>query len=154
VRDSAAAIEVALGDARLSLEREPPERFDLLAVDAFSSDSIPIHLLTREAVALYLKHLKPDGVLAIHTSNRYLDLPPVVERVSEASHLSARLIDDDPDESDTFDSPSSWVLVARNPQFFKHPDIAEIAEPVARVAAPPWTDDYSNLVRFVRWRRE
>src|SRR5262249_36613549 len=70
--------DIALGDARLSLEREAPQAFDLLAVDAFSSDAIPAHLLTREAFALYWRHLKPDGVLAIHTTNRYVELPPVV----------------------------------------------------------------------------
>jgi len=152
VRDSPATIEVALGDARLSLEREPPQRFDLLAVDAFSGDAIPVHLLTREAIGIYLRHLNPDGVLAIHTSNRYVNLPPVVERLSEIAGLSARLIEDDSD--DTFDTPSSWVLVARNAEYFKETSLASAAEPVERIVARPWTDDFSDLLKFVRWRRD
>jgi len=151
VRDSAASIEVALGDARLSMEREPPQHFDLIAVDAFSSDAIPVHLLTREAVGVYLRHLKADGVLAIHTSNRYVDLPPVVERVSEIAGLAARLIEDDSD--DMFDTPSSWVLVVRNADYFKNAVIASASEPVERIVARPWTDDFSDLLEFVRWKR-
>ena len=79
LRDCKAKVDVAMGDARLSLEREAPENFDVLAVDAFSSDSIPVHLLTREAMQLFFRHLKPDGILAVHISNRYLDLQPVLE---------------------------------------------------------------------------
>src|SRR5205807_5602010 len=86
LKDSRAKVEVALGDARLSLEREPAQNFDVLALDAFSSDAIPVHLLTVEAFKTYLRHLKPDGVLAVHISNRYLDLVPVVQQA--ARHLS------------------------------------------------------------------
>ena len=74
-----------MGDARLSLERESPENFDVLAVDAFSSDSIPVHLLTLEAMELYFRHLRPDGVLAVHISNRYLDLAPVLAGETRAT---------------------------------------------------------------------
>src|SRR5207248_4401523 len=80
LKDSPAKVEVALGDARLSLERERPQNFDVLALDAFSSDAIPVHLLTVEAFKTYLRHLKPGGVLAVHISNRYLDLVPVVQQ--------------------------------------------------------------------------
>ena len=78
LKDCKAKLDVAMGDARLSLEREPPQNFDVLAVDAFSSDSIPVHLLTKEAMELYFRHLRPDGILAVHISNRYLDLQPVL----------------------------------------------------------------------------
>src|SRR5258706_16000426 len=85
LRESEARIEIHMGDARLSLEREPPQAFDVLAVDAFSGDAIPVHLLTREAFELYFRHLRPGGVLAVHISNNYLDLQPVV--VSAATEL-------------------------------------------------------------------
>ncbi len=82
LKDSDATIELPLGDARLKLEREAPQGFDVLAIDAFSSDAIPVHLITREAVEVYLKHMKPDGVIAFHVTNRYLDLVPVVEGIA------------------------------------------------------------------------
>ncbi len=85
--DTRARVEVVLGDARLNLEREPPQGFDVLAVDAFSSDSIPVHLITREALALYQRHMKPGGVIAFHVSNRFLELPPVVGRLARESGL-------------------------------------------------------------------
>ena len=100
-----------MGDARLSLEREAPENFDVLAVDAFSSDSIPVHLLTRQAMDLYFRHLKPDGILAVHISNRYLDLQPVLRGETQATGKIARVVDTDDDESqDVFGA--TWVLVA------------------------------------------
>src|SRR5260370_40377995 len=85
----AARIEIALGDARLALEREPPQRFDVLAVDAFSSDAIPVHLITREALGSYLRHMKPDGIVAFHVSNRFLDLVPVVARIARENGAHA-----------------------------------------------------------------
>ncbi|MBK6406875.1 MAG: fused MFS/spermidine synthase, partial [Holophagales bacterium] len=87
-----AEVSVVLGDARLSLEREPPQRFDILVVDAFSGDSIPVHLLTREAFALYQRHLAPGGVLAVHCSNRFLNLPPVVALAAKSRGLEARVV--------------------------------------------------------------
>ena len=84
LKNAEGSTEVVLGDARLSLEREAPQNYDILAVDAFSSDSIPVHLLTREAMALYFRHLKPGGVLAVHISNRFINLEPVLERASSA----------------------------------------------------------------------
>src|SRR5439155_21237654 len=97
-RERGADVGVVLGDARLSLERQAPQNFDVLAVDAFTSDSIPVHLLTKEAVALYFRHLKPTGVLAVHVSNRYLDLEPVVQRAAAALGKEARVVDNDADE--------------------------------------------------------
>ena len=90
--DSAATIETTVGDARLSLEREAPQQFDLLVVDAFSGDSIPVHLLTREALTTYLRHMKPHGIIAFHVTNRYLSLAPVVEAVARERRLQAILI--------------------------------------------------------------
>ena len=104
-----ARLDVALGDARLSLEREPPENFDVLAVDAFSSDAIPVHLLTREAFVLYFRHLKPDGVLAVHVSNKHLNLTPVVKLAAASLGKDVRMVDTEDEENDVFGS--TWVLV-------------------------------------------
>ena len=98
--DSEARIELALGDARLALEREAPQNFDVLAVDAFSSDAIPVHLITREALGVYLKHVKPDGIVAFHVSNRFLDLVPVVARLASEHRAHVVIVRDDPDEED------------------------------------------------------
>jgi SAM-dependent methyltransferase len=147
LKDSAARIEVALGDARLSLEREPPQGFDLLVVDAFSSDAIPVHLLTREALEIYLRHLRPGGVVAFHTSNRYVDLPPVVARLAELRGLTARLIEVDDD--DTFNTPSSWVLVSADARFFAEPQIRTAASKLAHTTARAWTDDFSDLIEYM-----
>ena len=111
--DSKAKIELALGDARLTLEREEPQDFDVLAVDAFSSDAIPVHLITREALAVYLRHVKPDGIVAFHVSNRFLDLVPVVARLAKENGAHALLVRDDPDEE--ADSPLAHRLGSRLP---------------------------------------
>ena len=112
-----------MGDARLSLAAEPDQQFDVLAVDAFSGDAIPVHLLTKEAFALYLRHLKPGGILAIHTSNTYLDLNPVVQLLADDAHYPARLITNDDDLRKLIDA-SDWVLVTRNEQFLNDLDSA------------------------------
>jgi hypothetical protein len=151
--DSAARIEIALGDARLSLEREAPQGFDVLAVDAFSSDAIPVHLITREALATYLRHMKPEGIVAFHVSNRFLDLVPVVARIASEQGAHAVLVEDDPDEDDvTARSRSDWVLVSRSDAALEAKAI------VARGGVPAedqpawrtWTDDYSNLIQILK----
>jgi hypothetical protein len=143
--------EVVMGDARLSLEREPSHQFDVLAVDAFSGDAIPVHLLTREAYALYWKHLKPDGVLAVHVSNRYLSLAPVVQIGAKEFGKQAKNIAFEPNDRDaTEETTSDWVLVTSRPGFFDHVEYknAEIIKPVKGLKM--WTDDYSNLYRILR----
>src|ERR1700720_4300700 len=145
LRDSPARIDVVLGDARLSLENETPQQFDVLAVDAFSGDAIPVHLLTREAFAVYLRHLKPDGILAVHTSNTYLNLPPVVQLLAEEAGCNARLITNEDNHRKLIDS-SDWVLVTRNRRFLDSIDTTVLIEPIA--ASPKlraWTDDFNNL---------
>src|SRR5262249_55445867 len=107
-----AAVSVVLGDGRLSLEREPDHPFHVVCVDAFSGDAIPAHLLTREAFALYRRHLGQGGILAVHISSRFLDLSPVVKRSAEANDLDAVLIKDSGDEARGALS-STWVLAAR-----------------------------------------
>jgi SAM-dependent methyltransferase len=146
---SEARIETPLGDARLTLEREPPSDLDLLAVDAFSSDAIPVHLITSEALALYARHIKPGGVIAFHVTNRYLDLVPVVESLAIANHMQAVWIHDEGE--DVLASRSDWVLVSRNRELLAQPRIAEAASlikshPEWRV----WTDDFNNLFQVLR----
>jgi len=146
LQDSPATIDVALGDARLSLEHEASighlQRFDILALDAFSSDSIPVHLLTKEAIALYLQHLSgPDAVLAFHISNRALDLRPIVAGLSREYHLGA---------VEVYQPASSdWVLVSANPQILRL--AGKYSRPVSlSTSVPLWTDDYSNLFEVLR----
>jgi hypothetical protein len=151
--DSAATIELALGDARLVLERESPRGFDVLAVDAFSSDAIPVHLITREALGTYLKHVAKDGIVAFHVSNRFLDLVPVVARIAKEHGAHAVLVRDDPDEEeDSSRSRSDWVLVSRAPAALKTDRIVEAgAEPAEdRPEWRTWTDDYSNLIQILK----
>jgi len=150
--DSAAKIELALGDARLTLEREQPQNFDVLAVDAFSSDAIPVHLITREALGIYLKHMKSDGIVAFHVSNRFLDLIPVVARIAKEQGAHAVLVNDDPDDEDeSLRSRSDWVLVSRDPAALKREPIAESSSEAED--QPRWrtcTDDYSNLIQILK----
>jgi SAM-dependent methyltransferase/MFS family permease len=150
--DSHARVEIALGDARLTLEREAPQGFDILAVDAFSSDAIPVHLITREALATYLRHMKPDGIVAFHVSNRFLDLVPVVARIAAELNVHATLVSDDPDEDDDRRSRSDWVLVSRDEKALAAPSIvAAGGEPAGdRREWRTWTDDYSNLIQILK----
>ncbi len=154
--DTPARTEIVLGDARISLEREPPQQFDVLAVDAFSGDAIPVHLLTREAVLLYLRHLKPDGILAIHTSNSYLELAPVAKQLADSVGYSAVFIINEEDAPNIVYG-SEWVLITRNQEFLKLDDVSSEVEPInVPKGLPPWTDDYNSLFRIlkpVRWRQ-
>ncbi|MFO1413410.1 MAG: fused MFS/spermidine synthase [Burkholderiales bacterium] len=149
LKDSAASIELPLGDARLKLEREAPQNFDVLAIDAFSSDAIPVHLITREAVEVYLKHMKPDGVIAFHVTNRYLDLVPVVEGIAHELGLAALWIDDP--GADALANSSSWVLLAKDPKRLADPRLTEFATPIfPRRDWRVWTDDFNNLVQVLK----
>jgi hypothetical protein len=142
--------EVVLGDARLSLEREPSRQFDVLAVDAFSGDAIPIHLLTREAFALYWRHLKPDGVLAVHVSNKYLNLAPVVALGAAEDGKKATMIAIDEDSEKEI-AASDWVLVSSRPGFFDQPEVKNVDSKIYPIPSlRTWTDDYSNLYKILR----
>lgn len=147
-------IDVVMGDARLMMERElaagKPQQYDLLALDAFSSDAIPVHLLTREAFGVYLQHLKPDGVLAIHISNRYLDLRPVVEKLAQTFGLGVATISDD-DEPNWWVYATTWMLVSRNQNFLAIDAIREAADaPGNHGNAPLWTDDFASLYSIMK----
>ncbi|MGH9558472.1 MAG: spermidine synthase [Bryobacteraceae bacterium] len=150
LRDSPAHIDVVEGDARLSLDREPPQSFDVIAVDAFSGDAIPVHLLTREAFALYLRHLNPEGIIAVHVSNQFLDLRPVVGQLAADSGLSAVVIQSRKDPSADL-AAATWVLATRNREFLSRPEIARTAQPVPiQAGLRMWTDDYNNLFQVLR----
>ena len=140
---------VAIGDARLSLERETPQQLDLLAVDAFTSDAIPVHLLTKESFALYWRHLKPNGVLAVHITNRYIDLEPIVALAAKENGKTARTVYLPIDESKSVNN-SVWVLVTSNPSFFTPPLQSVSVAASVRPGLRAWTDDYSNLWQVLK----
>jgi spermidine synthase len=156
LRDSPGKVEVVLGDARLSLEREASrgdfQKFDVLVLDAFSSDAIPMHLLTRQAFSIYEQHLRgQQSIIAVHISNQTLDLRPVLEGISrEFSFHTVRVYPLLP--TGPF-SQSDWLLLSRDPASLARPEIAQYAE-VALPQMPPiyWTDDYCDLFRVIRWR--
>lgn len=138
--DCKGTVETVLGDGRLSLEREPDQQFDILVVDAFSGDAIPVHLLTKQAMELYFRHLRPNGILAFHLTNVYLDLVPVVEAVSRDFAKEAVFIKQ---------FPSIWALVSS--QTITVPDIAKAAwKPAIRPGFRVWTDDYNNLFQALK----
>ena len=146
LRDSQARITVTEGDARASLAHEAPQGFDVLVVDAFSGDAIPIHLLTTEALTLYRKHLAPHGILAFHVSNQYLNLAPEVAQLAAAAHMQARLFDT-PSVDSRGEFRSTWVLLTDSPTFFTLPEISAIATPIDPIPGlRAWTDDYSSLL--------
>ena len=154
LRDCKADHQVLLGDARLTLEAQPSQQFDLMAIDAFTSDAIPVHLLTREAFALYFRHLKPTGILAVHVSNRYLDLVPVVSRNARDLGRTAVDVDDDDEEEDYF-SNSDWVLVSSDAAIFRDRRVQVLQRAARARIRPnlrPWTDDYSNLFQILKLR--
>lgn len=144
---------VILGDARLSMEAETPQNFDLLVLDAFNSDSVPVHLLTREAFEVYERHLKTNGVIAVHISNRSLDLEPVVNGLARAFQYEAVVIKHREPKENWWVLPSTWTLLSREPERLKSPTILEADRPAgAPLDAPLWTDDFSGLFRILRWQ--
>lgn len=149
--DSPARTEVIMGDARLSLQREPPQQFDMLFLDAFTSDAIPVHLLTVEAFDIYLKHLKPDGVLAVHISTYHLDLELVILKLAEHFRLQTAWIGSDDNEQEGILS-CDWILLTNNEEFLNVEQIQHAARaPKAdfhRIRL--WTDDHVNLLEILR----
>jgi hypothetical protein len=149
LKDSKASIEISLGDARLSLEREAPHEFDVLVVDAFSSDSIPVHLITKEAMAVYLKHVKPGGAIVFHVTNRFLKLAPVVKRIADDLGLYTALIVDDAEE--TAFSKTDWVIVTRDKSLVENEAIAPKATEIDVIPGLRlWTDDFNNLFQILK----
>ncbi len=154
LKDSPAQVTTVLGDARISLERElatkGPQNFDVLVLDTFSSDSIPVHLVTKEAFDLYLQHLAPNGVIAAHISNRYLDLKPVFWQLAQYYDLNLVSVDYPGDNNGGFQS--EWLLLARDPALLEMPAIKDHATDLAdyKTSVQLWTDDYSNLFQILK----
>ena len=149
--DSKAKPDVIIGDARLSLEREASNQFNVLAVDAFSGDSIPMHLITREAVRGFMGHVASSGILAYHVSNRFLNLPPVIAEIADREKLVGVVVEDPAQKDNTLQSSSTWVLLARNADALK--GIGAAGTPLDRTAgAPLWTDDFNNLLSVIKWK--
>lgn len=149
IRDSRANVGIVVGDGRLSLEREPTHQFDVVAIDAFSSDAIPTHLLTREAFAWYLRHLSPAGIIAVHVSNKYLDLVPVVISAAAYFNREALVIDSARDNSRAI-YPATWVLVGDKRGSMSRLERSVMAKTSHRDGSL-WTDDYSSVIRAFRW---
>lgn len=147
-------VETVVGDGRLSLEREDPRGYDVLAIDAFSGDSIPMHLITREAMAVYVKHLAPNGAIVFQATNRYIDMAPVIFELAKEHGMTAVLVSDEPpsteDERYWFSS-TDQIIVTKNQALLDAPPIKQGAEPiVGRENFPVFTDDYTNLLRILK----
>jgi len=151
MRDSAAQVDSVEGDARTTLANEPPMGFDVLVIDAFAGDAIPMHLLTTQAFALYKSHLAPGGIVAVHISNAHVDLEPEVALLAKASSMKAmRVASYENDERGEF--TANWMLVTDNPSFFTQPELAaKVRQPAEDPKARLWTDDYSSLLPLLRW---
>ena len=149
--DCKADWKVILGDARLTMEKAPPHYYGIIILDAFSSDSIPVHLLTKEAVNLYFSKLSKDGVLLIHITNRYVNLAPVLAKLADENGFADRLCDDDEDDEIGKDG-STWVLLARSEK-----DLGGLSGNVnwkkieSRKHVNVWTDDFSNILSVFKW---
>jgi hypothetical protein len=151
LRDSPARISFVAGDARVSLSKETPQQFDVLAIDAFTGDAIPLHLLTSEALALYERHLAPNGILAFHVSSQYLNLAPQIERLASSAGIQAKIINSPPDSARGVFA-ATWVLVSRDEAFFADPRVSVSAKSIPdRPELRVWTDDYSSLLPLLRW---
>ena len=150
LRDSKARVNVVMGDGRVSLEQEQPQGFDVLVVDAFSGDAIPVHLLTREAFALYFRHLKPQGTLAVHVSNQYLDLAPVVNGAATWFHKEVVMVTNRRDEPREI-YQSTWILVGSHAGFWGKSEVEKVGTVLAPSTEVQWTDDYSGLFTLLRF---
>ena len=153
---SPAQIDVVLGDGRLSLEREAPQRYDLLAIDAFAGDSIPMHLLTHEAMKVYVKHLAPGGVIVFQATNRFVGIAPVVERLAAAFGMTALMVTDEPANgyktgADYWLSSTDQIIVTKNPRIINAEPIRAAADVLPlNPKFPLWTDDFYNLLGILK----
>ena len=146
---------IALGDARINLANAKPGSFDVLAIDAFTSDAIPLHLLTREAFAVYFEALAPDGIAVLHISNRFVDLEPVVAATARDLGLYAMIRNDNPADRKQL-TPSAWVAIARDPKTLQALAQRRPDAPWNRLesaAGSAWTDDYASVLPYIRWSK-
>jgi len=152
LRETPAHADVVLGDARFSINRDRSDPYDVLVLDAFSGDAVPVHLLTQQAVALYRKHLAPDGILAFHISSQYLDLEPVLAREAQQAGMHAVTVHSAGDESHGI-FVSDWVLLTNNEKFLARPEMTGVAHAsLMRSDVSLWTDDYSSVLRILKWQ--
>jgi predicted O-methyltransferase YrrM len=151
LRESGAQVSIVDGDARSSLSLEQPQNFDVLVVDAFSGDAIPLHLLTAQAVELYKRHLAPGGILAFHISNQHVDLEPEITQLAKAAGMDVRRVSSFANEQ-RGEFTATWMLLTDNPSFFTQPDVASrVRHPADNSKVHLWTDDYSSLLPLLRW---
>ncbi|MCA9696793.1 MAG: fused MFS/spermidine synthase, partial [Myxococcales bacterium] len=146
-------VEVVIGDGRLSLEREEPRGYRVLAIDAFSGDSIPMHLLTREAMAVYDRHLAEDGAIVFQATNRYIDIAPVVALLADELGMKAVLVSDIPASTEGVDywlSSTDQIIVTRNRALLEAPSLRGAVPIPVDPSAPLFTDDYTNLLRILK----
>ena len=145
-------VEIELGDARLSMERDDPQQFDLLALDAFSSDAIPVHLLTKEAFDVYQRHLKTNAIIAVHISNHYLDLEPVVANLAKEFGYKMAIIDYDENDDEWWLYASTWILLTRDENLFEQSAIraATRSSKASARKVPLWTDDFTSLFQILK----
>jgi spermidine synthase len=151
MRDSAAQVDSVEGDAGATLAGEPPMGFDVLVIDAFSGDAIPLHLLTTQAFDLYKRHLAPGGILAFHISNQHVDLEPEITLQARAAGMDARRVSSFANQQ-TGEFTSTWMLLTSNSDFFAQPEVAtRVRKPDEKPNVKLWTDDYSSLLPLIRW---
>jgi hypothetical protein len=144
-----ATLTMVAGDGRAALSREAPQSFDVLVLDAFSGDAIPLHLLTLEAMRIYQRQLAPAGILAFHISNQYVDLEPELRELAQATGMEARVVTSEGNES-TGEFKATWVLMSATPAGLAA--LGPAAHPLRRQARlRAWTDDHSSLITVVRW---
>jgi hypothetical protein len=152
ITDTPAHVETVIGDGRLAIEAEPAEHeFDILVMDAFSGDSVPVHLITLEAFRSYFGHIKPDGILAVNISNKYLDLEPVMQRAAQALGKTGLVYHWDPPDDDILCFSCSWVLMMDPAAAAAHPELRQHGvEMVEHRPFRPWTDDFSNMYEILK----
>jgi hypothetical protein len=151
IRNSAAQVEIVEGDARASLAGETSQHFDVLVVDAFSGDAIPIHLLTTEALTLYRRHLTPHGILAFHVSNLHVDLVPAIALLAKSAGMQAWVVSTGAARQ-SGEFSSTWILVTADPNFLVQPELSAAGHsPKLRPDLKVWTDDYSALLPLIHW---
>lgn len=151
LRESGAEISIVEGDARSSLAKEQAQNFDVLVVDAFSGDAIPLHLLTAQAVELYKRHLAPGGILAFHISNQHVDLEPEIALLARDAGMDVRRVSSFANEQ-RGEFTATWMLATENSNFFTQPEVAERAkQPAEDSRVRLWSDDYSSLLPLIRW---
>lgn len=151
-----AAVEIKIADGRIGLAHAPDNSYRVIVLDAFTSDAIPVHLLTRDAVEMYMRKLTPDGLLAVHISNRYFKLAPVLAKIAESLSLVAYVRDDNvvtKEQNADGKAESTWVILARDPKHLRGLELLPTWERlIAKPADPLWTDDYSNILRVMNWK--